>query len=333
MSKRIILLSAALVILIVGGVPLLVMLAKSLTADGRFSFRSYRDLINPNAHHWTLLKNSIVLASSTSLIATIIGLPLGIVLGKTDLPLRRLLAALFAIPLLIPPYIVAISWFHLLGKEGVVGSALPPVLADSLSAGLFGLPGCIWVLSSVFAPIVMLLTMVYLEAINPRLEEAGRLVGGWPTVLKNITLPLIRPGVAFAAILVFLFALGEVGVPAFLRYPVFPLETLTQFSAFYNFGAATATATPLVMIAFLLLLAERHFLQEDSFHLYTAAKTAASIDLGRWRIAMLAWVGTLCFITAVAPLMVLAWKSPPVTWRLGPASGTRSNIACSRISR
>src|SRR5260370_28798230 len=78
-----------------------------------------------------------------------------------------------------------------------------------------------------------------------RLEEAGRLISGWPAVLRRITLPLSAPGILFSLVLVFLLAIGELSVPSFLRYPVLPVLSFTQFAASYNFGAATAAAVPL----------------------------------------------------------------------------------------
>jgi iron(III) transport system permease protein len=86
-------------------------------------------------------------------------------------------------------------------------------------------------------PVVMLLTIAYLGTVNPRLEQAGLLMSRWPSVLWRITLPLIAPAILFPAVLVFLLTLGEVGVPTFLRYPVYTVEILTQFAAFYDFGA------------------------------------------------------------------------------------------------
>ncbi|MGH8511942.1 MAG: hypothetical protein ACREU8_11345 [Gammaproteobacteria bacterium] len=55
----------------------------------------------------------------------------------------------------------------------------------------------------------MLLTMAYLKTVDPRIEEAGRLVARWPRVLYGITLPMVRPGLAWGALLVFLLAAGE----------------------------------------------------------------------------------------------------------------------------
>src|SRR5260370_516852 len=75
-------------------------------------------------------------------------------------------------------------------------------------------------------------------------------------VLSGTAVPLIRPGGLRGAPLVFLWALGEFGVPTFLRYNVFSVESFTQFSAFYNFGAATAAAVPLALLTFVVLSVE-----------------------------------------------------------------------------
>ena len=84
-------------------------------------------------------------------------------------------------------------------------------------------------------PIVILLTIAYLGAVNPRLEAAGRLASSWPRVLRRITLPLIAPAILFAAVLVFLLTLGEVGAPTYLRYSVYPVETIDPIRRLLRF--------------------------------------------------------------------------------------------------
>ncbi len=157
----------------------------------------------------------------------------------------------------------------------------------------------------------MLLTMTFLKTINPRLEEAGRIVSGWPGVLKGITIPLILPGVLLATLLVFLLTLGEFGVPTFLRYNVFPVETFTQFSAFYDFGAAAAAAVPLAVITFLVLFVERVFLRKKTYEvkLASAGNGTLVIRLGRMRNRYLIAVSALCFFIVLLPMLVLVLQS------------------------
>jgi iron(III) transport system permease protein len=182
---------------------------------------------------------------------------------------------------------------------------------ELLSRWLFGLPGCLWVLVSAFLPVVMILTLIYLHTVNPRLEEAGRLITRWPAILRYVTLPMILPGILFGAILVFLLALGEVGVPMFLRYRVFPVETLTQFSAFYDFGAAAAAAAPLLAVTLLVLTLERVYLREKTYQLQptTPGRRMLVIALGRWRVPVLLAVSLLGATTVALPLLALVVSS------------------------
>ena len=308
--KRTILICTAIVLIVVGLLPLLVMIMRSVTIDGHLSFAIYKDLLASRGER-ILLGHSFVLSILTALLTTAIGMPLGILLAKTDLPFRRIFAVLFTIPLLLPPYIIAVSWSILLGRDGFLARFLSRSAAEVTSDWLFGLPGCVLVLFSTFLPVVILLTMTFLKTINPRLEEAGKTVSGWIGVLRTITIPMILPGVLLASILVFLLTLGEFGVPIFLRYNVFPVETFTQFSAFYDFGAATAFALPLAVITFFILLIERIFLRKKTYEVKLAsdAEGITVIHLGRGRKWFVLSVAVLCFFIVVAPILVLVFQS------------------------
>ena len=189
------------------------------------------------------------------------------------------------------------------------------LFGDSLTSTttdlLFGLPGSVLVLFSIYLPIPMLLTMIFLRTINPKLEEAGRLVTNWRGVLLGITIPQILPGLLLSAMLVFLLSFGEFSVPNFLRYDVFPVERFTQFSAFYNFKAATAAAVPLAAVTLMLLLTEAVFLREKTYQLRPSAefKRMPVIPLGRHRQWLFASVAATGFILVLLPLVVLVIQS------------------------
>ncbi len=310
MVKKPVLISVAVVLAVIGLLPLLVIFLRSITADGHLSLVAYKDVLTSRSQ-WILLRHSLVLSSLTAILATVIGMPLGVLLAKTDLLFRRIFTVLFIIPLLIPPYITAVSWSMLLGREGFLAKLLSPSVVEVTSGWLFNLPGCVLVLFSTFLPIVMLLTMTFLKTINSRLEEAGKIVSGWSGVLKGITIPLIMPGVLLSCLLVFLLTLGEFGVPMFLRYNVFPVETFTQFSAFYDFGAATASAIPLALITALAILFERIFLRKKTYQVKLASEGNRTIviclgPLQKWFVIS---VSVLCFFVVILPLLVLVLQS------------------------
>lgn len=310
MAKKPVLISVVVVLAVIGLLPLLVMFLRSVTVEGHFSFAAYEGLL-ASKNEWILLKHSLTLSFLTTLFCAITGVPLGILLAKTDMPFRGIFVVIFTIPLLIAPYIMAVSWFNLLGREGLLARFWGERTAAVTSEFLFGLPGCVLVLFSTYMPVVMLLTITFLKTINPRLEEAGKIVSGWPGVLKGITIPLIMPGILLSCLLVFLLTLGEFGVPMFLRYNVFPVETFTQFSAFYDFGAATASAIPLALITALAILFERIFLRKKTYQVKLASEGNRTIviclgPLQKWFVIS---VSVLCFFVVILPLLVLVLQS------------------------
>ncbi len=310
MRLRTFLILVALLFAVIGVLPVLSMIFQSVTVNGHWSGEAYRQVLT-SSRQWKLMTNSVSLSLLVMVFTMLVGVPLGIVLGKSDLPLRRFFLALFVIPLLIPPYITAISWFELLSREGLLSQVVRPEIISVTHGLLFGLPGCVWVLFTTFLPIPVILTIVYLRSVNPRLEEAGRLVSGPLQVLRHITLPLIRPGILLAAMLVFLLSFGEFSVPNFLRFQVFPVESFTQFSAFYNFKASTASAVPLVLVAFIVLLTESRLLRGKTEIVRPGSGngTQPRLSLGSFRTVLFFMVGMLSLVLVVIPFLTLLFRS------------------------
>jgi iron(III) transport system permease protein len=306
LTGRKILRSAALVVFLIGALPLAVMLGRSFWVDHQLSAQRYVILFE-SGHLWRLLANSLTIAALTALACSAIGVFAGLILGRTDARFRRLLVVSLTLPLTVPPYLLAIAWTTLLGRDGLLAPWLPPLLAEQLYAGLFGLPGCIWILFCAYMPAVMLLTIVSIRAVNPHLEQAARLVCGWRRVLATITLPLASRGITLAFVLVFLLVMGEVSVPMFLRYPVFPVETLIQFSAMYDFGMAAAAAGPLLLVALLLILVERGFVDRQSSVMSAriVSRRPLTIRLGIWRIPATLAVALIALLTTALPFLAL----------------------------
>ncbi|MCI0658134.1 MAG: ABC transporter permease subunit, partial [Acidobacteria bacterium] len=246
MGSRSILRLVFLVWILVALLPLLAMLQRSLMPDGHITVSAYTHLF-ASAREWILLRDTLLLAGVTSILAGLIGLPLSVLLARTDLPGRRALFALFVAPILLPPSVLAYGWFALLGREGLLGGIL------GLSGGkfLFSPAGCLIVLVASFLPVVLLFSAASLLAANPRLEEVARLSARPSMVLLRITIPQVLPALAMGVLLVFCLALGETGAPTFLRVNVYAVESLTQFAAFYDFSSATAAACPLLLVVLL----------------------------------------------------------------------------------
>ncbi len=289
-------------------VPLAVMFFRSFYADGQLTASAWHQVLG-SAAQWRLLGRSVVLASFVTLATLAAGIPLGVLLGRTDLPGRRFFLFVMLLPLLVPPAVWAVGWSDFLAPDGGAARLFGTAAARQAAAWFYGLPGAVLVHATVFLPVPVLVTMVLLRSVPPRMEEAGRLVAGWGAVLRFVSLPLAAPGIVTAALLVFLLSLGEYTVPGMLRYPVYAAEIMTQFAAFYDFAAATAMSAPLAGVALLLLLAEAGMRRRRESMPPAGAVRPLTVRLGDWKRAVTAASVLFFAATAGIPLVSLLWRA------------------------
>jgi iron(III) transport system permease protein len=192
-----------------------------------------------------LLWNTTLLGTGTALLATAIGAPLGLVLARIAVSRKAALRIALAAPVLLPPYIVALAWTYLGSGRGLVATLAG---RDLLSDWTYSVPAAIIVLSLVFYPLAMLATEVALRRVDGRLEEAALVVAPLDRVLWRITLPLVAPSIFAAALVIFVLAVSEFGVPGLLRVRVYTTEVFTAFAALYDFSRAILVALPLVVL-------------------------------------------------------------------------------------
>lgn len=211
--------------------------------------RRWQDVIGVvliDARQRRLLYTTTVLGVGTTILATAIGAPLGVVLARVSLRWKMLLRTVLAAPALIPPYVLGLAWVYL----GSTGGLLSTFVGRELPTGwTYSLPAAVLVLGVVFYPLSMLATEVSLRRIDGRLEDAALIVASPGRVLRHITLPLAAPGVLAASLLIFVLAISEFGVPGLLRVRVYTTEVFTAFAALYDVPRAIALTLPLLILS------------------------------------------------------------------------------------
>jgi iron(III) transport system permease protein len=284
-SRRVVVGAAAAVFLVCSVLPVAYLVWTALSGlDG------FRALVL-DARQRQLLYNTALLGSGTTLLATAIGAPLGVALARISLPRKSLLRVALAAPVVLPPYIVGLAWTYLGSRAG--------------SEWTYSLPAATLILSLVFYPLSMLATEVAMRRIDGRLEEAALIVASPSRVMRRITLPLAAPGVLGAALVIFVLAISEFGVPALLRVRVYTTEVFTAFAAFYDFRRAMLLAMPLLLLCLVVagvaaaLLGERLVVTRRS-------GSARPLLFDAWRrSAALAAIVVLA-VALVLPLAILA---------------------------
>ena len=248
-----------------------------------------------------LLANTALLGVGTALLATAIGAPLGLALARIALPQKGLLRLALAAPVLLPPYIVALAWTYLGSSRGLVATLAG---RDLLSEWTYSLPAAVVVLGIVFYPLAMLTTEVALRRIDGRLEEAALVVAPSGRVLWRITLPLVAPSVFASALVIFVLAVSEFGVPGLLRVRVYTTEVFTAFAALYDFSRALLVAVPLLVLCLVVAVLAAAILGERLVTTRRGSGTRPAL-LDAWRRPATMAVMLVIAVALGVPLVVL----------------------------
>ncbi len=228
--------------------PLLLLVFVWLTGSSevdKFSFINKETLI--------LIGKSLLISSTVAVLATFIGTLCGFWLYKFKLAYSGLYKLLLLLPLLIAPYIFAVAWRD--GFYWVLGN----------TSSIYSEFGVIMVHTFAFFPLAMLITGSALSRIHAGYEEAGLMVVSFRRIVLKIMLPLIRPALTISFLLILIFSLSDFSVPAFFSVRTFTTEIFTQFSALYNFSLAIGQSILLLLVIFVLLLIEAHYLSDAPF--------------------------------------------------------------------
>jgi iron(III) transport system permease protein len=252
---------------------------------------------------WLLLATSLVRAAVVTAAAIAVGVPFGVIIARTDAPGRLAAFVFHLLPALVPPYLLALGWVHLVGRSGIFAS-------EAGASLLFSEIGVIAVLALAFAPLVTALTALGAWGMDAALEDAARTMAAPARVLLAIVLPGAAPAIAIAAILVFALAVSELGVPMFLGVDAYSAAVFARLGGIDSAPEeAVALALPLVGVAWLLVAVERRLIgSRDYAVLGLGGRARRPLPLGGWRMPA-ALACALAAALGMAPLAALAVRA------------------------
>jgi thiamine transport system permease protein len=172
----------------------------------------------------SVLRFTIYQASLSTLLTLLVGLPAAYLFARYEFRGKSILRALTAIPFMLPTVVVAAGFNALLGPRGWFNLALMNVLGlDSAPIAFVGTLTAI-LIAHVFYNTTIVIRIVgnALASLDPRLAQAARSLGAdsW-RVAWQVILPLLRPSLLAATLLVFLFDFTSFGVILLLGGPRF----------------------------------------------------------------------------------------------------------------
>ena len=277
--------------------------------DGAFTLQNFVTLINDP----TLLDplvTTFILATSTSLICCAVAAPMGWLVARTDMPLRRTVRLLVTASFVTPPFLGAIAWELLAAPNSGLLNKLYRTLtgaeSDEHLFNIYSFPGLIFVIACYTFPYVFVLVANALDRTPGELEDASSILGGktWTTA-RRITIPLVLPAILAGALVAFLQAMTLFGSPAILALPAGFHTMTTKIWSLFQYPPkpelAAAASLPLLILTVLLLRAEHMILGRRSYAVLGGKNSAPRLIHLGW----LRWVAlAFCFIVLLNPVFL-----------------------------
>jgi thiamine transport system permease protein len=295
--------------------PLFSIFRLSLAPGGQLALTALRGLVSTPYYLRTLWFTTWQAALST-LLTLLAALPAAYVFAHYQFPGKSLLQALTTIPFVLPTIVVAAAFTSLLGPRGWVNQALMAALGlDRPPVNLVHTLAII-LLAHVFYNYTIILRMVggFWANLPPQLEAAARMLGASPwRAFREVTLPLLRPALTAASLLVFLFDFTSFGVILILggpHYATLEVEIYRQAVNLFNLPVAAALSLLQIGCTFGLMVIYTRLQQRITVPLKLRPRRITARRPRTWGERWLVGINvTVMILLLVVPLLSLAERS------------------------
>ncbi|MXZ81942.1 MAG: ABC transporter permease [Gammaproteobacteria bacterium] len=206
-----------------------------------YSLRWYNDFFT-NLNWQGAVKNSVIIAFFSTILATLLGTVAALGLSRSDLPFKSAIMGLLISPMIVPLIISAAGMYFFYSKIGLQGTFLGVILAHT----------------ALGTPFVVITVTATLSGFDQVLIRSSASLGANPTTtFFRIIVPLILPGVISGALFAFITSFDEVVVVLFVGSYEQRTIPWQMFSGIREQISPTilAVATMLVCVSIALLTA------------------------------------------------------------------------------
>ncbi|MEO6410503.1 MAG: ABC transporter permease subunit, partial [Burkholderiaceae bacterium] len=161
--------------------------------------------------------NTLFLAVCCGVGSTALGLAFALTVTRTGFRFKKTLRVLTVLPIVTPPFVIGLALILLFGRSGLVNQFLEWSMGVPSTRWIYGFQGVLLAQLFAFTPVAFLVLIGVVEGISPTLEEASQTLRAdrWAT-FTTVSLPLMRPGLANAALVGFIESIADFGNPIVL---------------------------------------------------------------------------------------------------------------------
>ncbi|ERN52614.1 iron ABC transporter permease [Alkalihalophilus marmarensis] len=262
-----------------------------------------------------LIWNTMSLTFMVTLFAVSIGVLLAWIVNRTSLPGRKMWQWLLALPLVIPPYVGAVTYIIVFGPRGWLwrewreNEWLLNVFGE-YPINVYSFWGVFAVLTLFTYPYVFLIASASLRKMNRNYEEVARSQGMTTSqIFWKVNIPFLRPAIGAGAVLIALYVLSDFGAIAMMRYTTFTAAIYYQMGSYDNVSATVLSVVLIVLTLVILWIESRTKKKQSYYQTSNTFKEPDILSLGKWKWPALIFVSTIFFISVILPVIVLIYWS------------------------
>ncbi len=248
-----------------------------------------------------VIMNTLVVSLGVASLGTALGFLLAYVQVKLDVPFKRFFHLIAIIPIVSPPFAVAMSIITLFGRSGLITKRLLGLRYD-----IYGADGLIFALTISFIPLAYLSLLGMIRGLDPALDEAATNLGagGWHA-FRTIMLPLLIPGFASSFLLLFVAAMADLGNSLLLGGNLTVLSSRIYLAIIgeYNLESGAVLSVMLLIPSLIIFAIQHYWVSRRSYVTVTGKPT------GQTRMIRNPWVKWILFTVnfLFAALIVLLY--------------------------
>lgn len=237
------------------------------------------------------LKSGFILAFGLVIIAIPLGGVLAFLMVRTDLPGRHLIEPLILVPVFVSPMVLGFGYVVAAGPVGFL-SLWAQALIGFVPWNIYDMSSIVVIAGLTHVPHAYLYISSALRSVGSDVEEAARTAGASPLqVMTSVSLPMVRPSILYAIVLLFFLGLEVFGLMLVLGDPEGNMVLATYLYQLTNklgtpsYHLMAAVAVVLICITIPLVMLQRRLMRTANRFVTMKGKAsqARALPLGKWR--------------------------------------------------
>jgi len=294
-------------VLIFAVMPVFAVLKQAVFTEQGFDFSALIDTLT-QSYIWRSFLNTIFLGAVSAIIATSAGFVLAFSTTRTTMPGKRFVHAVALLPIISPPFVMALAVIILFGRSGFITRELLGIR----NANAYGFHSLVLIQSLAFTPIAYLNIRGMLQSIDSALEDASASLGAsrW-TTFRRVTLPLVVPAILSSALLVFVKSIEDFGNPMLIggNYQTLAVEAYSQMIGYFNMNGGAMLASLMLVPSMTAFLIHRYWVSRRSYVTVTGKPSIQTIRLSGRAVVPMALVSYFLVFTILLFYLTVVYVS------------------------